>query len=109
MRRHFGVADGRFKLIRFYEPDVDAWELYDIASDPKELKNVYGDPRVAADQVRLAENLTRLRKEYLVPDEDPPASFRGGETAYQKGVDRMKEKVEQMGLLEGRESSELVD
>jgi arylsulfatase A-like enzyme len=41
---HFGVSDGRYKLIRFYKR-VDGWELFDLKSDPKELKNIYGDPK----------------------------------------------------------------
>jgi hypothetical protein len=24
---------------------VDGWELFDLKSDPKELKNIYGDPK----------------------------------------------------------------
>ncbi|MFD1770333.1 sulfatase family protein [Sphingobacterium suaedae] len=39
---HFGVSDGRYKLIRFYTR-VHGWELYDLKSDPQELKNVYHD------------------------------------------------------------------
>ena len=98
VRRHFGVTDGRFKLIRFYEPDVDAWELYDVANDPKELNNIYGQSKLATDQARLEKHLQRLRKEYQVPEEDPPASFRRGKAAYEKGVEQMKAKVERLGL-----------
>ena len=42
MRRHYGVADGRYKLIHFYEKDVAQWELFDLKSDPSEMKSVYG-------------------------------------------------------------------
>ncbi|UIR55542.1 sulfatase [Sphingobacterium sp. SRCM116780] len=38
---HFGVSDGRYKLIRFYKR-VNAWELYDLSEDPSEMKNIYG-------------------------------------------------------------------
>lgn len=37
---HFGVSDGRYKLIRFYER-VETWELYDLKNDPQEMKNLY--------------------------------------------------------------------
>lgn len=37
---HFGISDGRYKLIRFYQA-VDAWELYDLEADPHELNNLY--------------------------------------------------------------------
>lgn len=98
VRRHFGVADGRFKLIRFHEPDVDQWEMYDLAADPKEVKNVHGDPQYAADQTRLEENLARLRKQLRVSDLDPIESYRGGMERYQKGVEQMKAKCEKLGI-----------
>ena len=47
VRRHYGVADGRYKLIRFYEKDVDQWELFDLKSDPSEMTSVYGLPDMA--------------------------------------------------------------
>jgi len=81
VRRHYGVTDARYKLIHFYpnpwDPDpIDEWELYDLGSDPKEMKSVYGDPRYAAVQKRLEDELARLRRELKVPEEDPPASAR---------------------------------
>ncbi|MFZ4262469.1 sulfatase [Sphingobacterium sp. HJSM2_6] len=39
---HFGVSDGRYKLIRYYKR-VDNWELFDLKSDPRELKNIYDE------------------------------------------------------------------
>ncbi len=41
---HFGVSDGRYKLIRYYKR-VDGWELFDMKSDPREMKNIYEDPK----------------------------------------------------------------
>lgn len=38
-----GVVDGRYKLVHFYEDDVNEWELIDLKADPLELKNFYGD------------------------------------------------------------------
>ena len=78
VRRHYGVTDGRYKLIRFYEPDVDAWELYDLQADPHELSNVYGKDDYAEVSAKLAQELDRLREHYQVPDQDPPASRGGG-------------------------------
>jgi hypothetical protein len=82
VRRHYGVADGRYKLIHFYPnpwdaSPIDEWELYDLESDAKELNNVFGDPRYADVQRRLEVELARLRRELQVPDPDPPESGRG--------------------------------
>ena len=76
VRRHYGVTDGRHKLIRYYEPDVDEWEMFDLASDPNELKSIHADPAAADDRARLMAELDRLRRDLKVPEEDPPQSFR---------------------------------
>ena len=44
-RRHYGVRTKQHKLIHFYR--LGDWELYDLAADPDELKNVYADPAYA--------------------------------------------------------------
>lgn len=44
VRRHFGIRTERYKLIRFYGHDVNAWELYDLEADKNELNNIYGTP-----------------------------------------------------------------
>ena len=41
VKRHYGVRDGRYKLIHFYN-DIDKWELYDLQEDPTEMNNSYG-------------------------------------------------------------------
>jgi len=46
VKRHYGVRTERYKLIHFYF-DVDEWELYDLETDPHEMKNVYNDPSYA--------------------------------------------------------------
>src|SRR3546814_18413059 len=38
---HFGVRNGRYKLIRFYKR-VDNWWLFDLKEDPNEQNIVYG-------------------------------------------------------------------
>ncbi len=47
VRRHFGIHDGRYKLIRFYY-DIDEWEFYDLENDPHEIQNMYGHPDYAS-------------------------------------------------------------
>lgn len=72
VRRHYGVTDGRFKLIYFYEPDVDQWELYDLHNDRDEVQNLFENPAYASVRQRLSAELARLRKELKVPETDPP-------------------------------------
>ena len=74
VRRHYGVTDGRFKLMYFYEPDVDQWEMYDLLNDRDEVQNVFDNPAYAAVRQRLEAELARLRVELKVPEEDPPSS-----------------------------------
>jgi len=38
---HFGVTNGRYKLIRFYKR-VEGWELFDLEKDPNEMHNLFG-------------------------------------------------------------------
>ena len=66
---HYGVTDGRFKLIHFYK--LDQWELFDLANDPDELQSVYGHPDYAAPRQRLLDELKRLRSELDVTTNDP--------------------------------------
>jgi arylsulfatase A-like enzyme len=71
VHRHYGVVTPRYKLVYFYEPEADYWELFDLQSDPKELRSVYDRPEYAAVKKNLHAELTRLRKELKVPDPDP--------------------------------------
>lgn len=63
VRRHYGVRTKDYKLIHFYGKD-EFWELYDLRKDPKELSNLYGNPKYAKVQKELHAELTRLRKHY---------------------------------------------
>ena len=64
MRRHYGVRTARYKLIHFYEEDVNEWELYDLQEDPHELQSVYGDPHYQDVVDSLKSELERLRQQY---------------------------------------------
>ncbi|HZZ42898.1 MAG TPA: sulfatase [Tepidisphaeraceae bacterium] len=72
--RHYGIVTDRYKLVYFYEPEFNYWELFDLKTDPDEMKSVYGDPKYADVQKQLHEHLDQLRTEYKEPAEDPPAS-----------------------------------
>jgi arylsulfatase A-like enzyme len=74
VRPHYGVVTERYKLVRFYGPDVDYFELFDRKEDPDELRSVYDQPQRAAVQQELTDELNRLRRELGVPDEDPPGA-----------------------------------
>ena len=67
VRRHEGVRNARYKLIRFYG-DGEWWEFYDLGEDPRELHNAIDDPRYAEEIARARAELDRLRAEYHAPE-----------------------------------------
>ncbi|MBX3390273.1 MAG: sulfatase [Phycisphaeraceae bacterium] len=77
VRRHDGVTDARFKLIHFYEPDVNTWELYDVKFDPFEINNLISNPEYDSVKKRLMHQLEERRKALKVTDSDPPESDMG--------------------------------
>jgi len=58
--RHYGVTDGQFKLIHYYEKGE--WELFDLAKDPSETRSEYSNPEYATKLAALQGELGRLRK-----------------------------------------------
>lgn len=71
---HYGVRTERYKLIHFYNDGLGLpgspgstyppeWELYDLAEDPDELRNLYGDPRYREVRETLEERLRQLQAE----------------------------------------------
>lgn len=75
VRRHYGVVTGRYKLVHFYEPDINYWELFDREKDPHELRSVLGQKEYAEIHNKLEKELTRLRADLKVPEKDPPESL----------------------------------
>jgi arylsulfatase A-like enzyme len=63
---HYGVRTETHKLIHFWKQDQ--WEMYDLTSDPQEMRNLYNDPAQATTVARLEAELQRLKKE--VKDDD---------------------------------------
>jgi arylsulfatase A-like enzyme len=64
---HFGIRTNRYKLIRFYKR-VDAWELYDLKKDAREMNNIYGKKGTATITKELIKRLESLIREF--DDED---------------------------------------
>ncbi|HEX7378314.1 MAG TPA: sulfatase [Pirellulales bacterium] len=86
VRRHYGVVTDRYKLVYFYEPDVNYWELFDRQADPRELKSVFGEAEYADVQKQLEEELARLRDVLKLPEHDPPeADIKPRKQAVKKG------------------------
>ncbi|MGD7654157.1 MAG: sulfatase family protein [Verrucomicrobiales bacterium] len=72
VRRHEGVADARYKLIRFYGRDVpggEEWELYDLKNDPNEMTSLYDHPEMKERVKALKQELKRLKEQYEVPED----------------------------------------
>ncbi len=67
VRRHYGIRTDRYKLIHFYGHDVNAWELFDLKTDPHELHNLYGQPGYEALQRQLHRRLELLQIQYDDP------------------------------------------
>jgi arylsulfatase A-like enzyme len=68
VKRHYGISTDRYKLIHFYH-DIDEWELFDLKTDPQELKNVYNDPSYASVKKDLHQRLKKLMIKYQDSDE----------------------------------------
>ena len=62
VQQHYGVKTDRYKLMHFYY-SMDEWELYDLKTDPNEMRNIYSEapPELIA---TLKKELETLRKEY---------------------------------------------
>lgn len=63
---HYGVTDGRYKLIRFPDEELDAWEFFDLTNDPMEMTSVYDDPKYSKLVAKSKKELARLRNEFRV-------------------------------------------
>lgn len=76
VRPHYGVITDRYKLVHYYKPDVDDWELLDREKDPQEVKSFYNDPAYADTVKELKAEILRLQAE-VKEDMPPPRSAHG--------------------------------
>jgi arylsulfatase A-like enzyme len=71
---HYGLRTDRWKLIYYYgkplgmkganPPDTEPdWELYDTKTDPREMHNLYQEPKYAGLIKKLKEELAAKQKE----------------------------------------------
>lgn len=60
---HFGIRTEQYKLIRFYG-GIDTWELYDLNSDPAEVKNIYEAKQNEPVVKDLKDSLKKLINQY---------------------------------------------
>jgi arylsulfatase A-like enzyme len=71
---HYGVRTRTHKLICYYNDPLDQvgahgpsspveWELFDLANDPVEVHNIYGEPGTEAVTADLLSELHRIQKE----------------------------------------------
>ncbi|MGY8770024.1 MAG: sulfatase family protein [Pirellulales bacterium] len=63
---HYGVTDGRYKLIRFPEEHLDCWEFFDLEKDPQELQSLYDTPEYSKQIKKMKKELKQLRAGYKV-------------------------------------------
>ncbi len=68
-RAHYGVRTDTHKLIHYWKKDQ--WELFDLSTDPNELRNLYGDPQQQPTIAKLKTELYRLKTE--LKDDDTTA------------------------------------
>ena len=65
---HYGVTDGKQKLIRFPDDNLNTWEFFDLQKDPMEMKNLYADKSYRGDIQSMKKELQRLRKQYKIKE-----------------------------------------
>ena len=75
VRPHEAVITPRHKLVHYYMPDVDDWELYDCEANPNETRNYIKDPSYAPVVASLRAELARLRTELAVPAKAPRTAY----------------------------------
>ena len=94
-RAHYGLRTATHKLIYYYKKD--AWEMFDLRSDPTEQKNIATDEKEAARLAELKSELARLRTEFK--DEDQFA-----ETIPPNGVDGAAKEKKPLGAKTAAEA-----
>jgi len=77
IRKNRGVRTDRWKLIQYWE-QPEEWELYDLKTDPDEVRNLAGAPEHTKQRQLLQAMLERMRRELGSVDPPGPAPFAAG-------------------------------
>ena len=83
---HYGVRTERYKLVRYYEPQWDTWEMFDLEEDPNEMNNIAENKDYAAIRSKLEQRLVELRQQY----NDDTGNVGGGEFPLTSGIARVE-------------------
>ncbi|MFG0319173.1 MAG: sulfatase/phosphatase domain-containing protein, partial [Planctomycetota bacterium JB042] len=70
VHRHHGLRTDRWKLIRY--DGLDEWELFDLATDPHELRSLHDAPEHAAIRDDLVARLAAMRRSLGVEEGGVP-------------------------------------
>lgn len=65
VKKHYGISTKRYKLMHFYD-DIDAWEFYDLETDPNELTNLIDSKDYASIIETMRVKLDSVQKAYGV-------------------------------------------
>lgn len=60
----YGLRTASHKLVRYYEPEWNCWEMFDLRADPDERQNLAADPAQAEVLAALQRRLVALRAQY---------------------------------------------
>ena len=82
----YGVRTDRYKLIRYYEPQWDTWEMFDLQEDPDELRNIAEQEEYAGIRAKLEQRLNELRQQY----QDDTGKVGAGEFPVTAGIARVE-------------------
>jgi arylsulfatase A-like enzyme len=92
---HLGVRTQTHKLIYFWKKD--GYEMFDLASDPKEQKNLASDPQQAAKFAELKAELARVKAEAKDDDrfasDTPKGGIDGASSAPKIGLKTVAEAI----------------
>jgi N-acetylglucosamine-6-sulfatase len=61
---HSGVSDGRWKLLHF--PATGEWNLFDLGTDPHELRSLHDDPASAGELARMRALYAAQCRQYVL-------------------------------------------